>query len=70
MVFRRRLVGGCALPGLLGGPDEEFVDRHPAVAGHDIGRRVGDVVWSQRLDRCRLAIPQLDPLTRPTVFSS
>jgi hypothetical protein len=39
------------LPGLFAGPDEDFVDRHPAVTGDDVGDRVGDVFGLQRLRR-------------------
>jgi hypothetical protein len=57
---------------LLAGADEHLVDGHPAVAGHDVGHRVGDVFRPQRLDRLDLApaaapIPLLEPVIRATV---
>ena len=40
----------------LGRADQQLVDGDPAVPGHDVGHRVGDVAWMQRLDRGRLAL--------------
>ncbi len=53
-----------ALPGLLAGVDEDFVDRHPAVTGDDVGDRVGDVFGPQWFDGFRLTLRGLpDVLT-------
>ena len=68
------VTGGCALPGLRGGADEDFIDRRPAVTGHDVGATVSamssgrsgsiDAVW--RLAACRMSSRRLgDESCRP-----
>ena len=34
---------GAGLPFLLGGPDQDLIDRHVTRPGHDVGDRVRDV---------------------------